>query len=204
MSVTATNWPNRLREPAHVDRCQRPRRPLQARLRQPDARHGPRAIELGLQARDLRVEHVGARRDAGAIALADDPLGLGRGADSSSAAATAARLDSSSSARAPDLEGDLPVEVLDARLERRGGRGALRRTRRRARPPSQSDQVTLTLASHDVFQSSLRGKDPRVGPRVVDAAADDDLRLRARPSRQPRAGRPIRRGPRAPGAPAAP
>ena len=39
------------------------------------------AIELGLQPRDLRVEHVGGRRDAGAVALADDALGLGRGAD---------------------------------------------------------------------------------------------------------------------------
>src|SRR5207249_2949929 len=44
----------------------------EARFCQTRVRNGLRAIELGLQERNLRVENVGARRDAGPEAIADD------------------------------------------------------------------------------------------------------------------------------------
>src|SRR4051812_28952117 len=55
-------------------------RPLQACFGEANAGQRARTIEFGLQARDLCVEHVGTRRDAGGVALAHDALGFQRGA----------------------------------------------------------------------------------------------------------------------------
>ena len=74
------------RRPGPVHRCRvigqaaRSSRALRPSARRALATRA-RAIELRLQQRDLRVEHLGAGRDAGAEALADHALGLGRGAD---------------------------------------------------------------------------------------------------------------------------
>src|SRR3954468_1543986 len=55
-------------------------RPLQACFGEADAGHRARTIEFGLEARDLRVEHVGSRGHAGGVALANHALGFQRGA----------------------------------------------------------------------------------------------------------------------------
>src|SRR3954469_1438242 len=55
-------------------------RPLQACFGEANAGQRARPIEFGLQACDLRVEHIGARGHAGGVAVADDALGLHRGA----------------------------------------------------------------------------------------------------------------------------
>ena len=72
-SSTATNspkrrvrcWTSMAARPSTVGR-HRPDRALEPRLGEPRVGQRARAIELGLQQRQLRVEHVGARRDAGA------------------------------------------------------------------------------------------------------------------------------------------
>src|SRR5690349_8519931 len=73
---TATNWPKRrvrsrtwIAGPAADGSAAKG--PVQTRLREAHVGNRPRAIELRLEARDLRVEHVGARRDPRLVALAD-------------------------------------------------------------------------------------------------------------------------------------
>ena len=80
---TATNWPKRRVRSRTCDRgASLPaKRPRQPRLGEADGGDRARAIELGLEQRDLRVEHLGAGRDAGLVALADDALGFGGRAD---------------------------------------------------------------------------------------------------------------------------
>src|SRR5258705_8009992 len=80
MSSTATNWPKR-RVRWRTSIALFSKRPLQRRLGEARVRDGARPIELRLQVRDLRVEDVGARGDAGLVALADRAFGLDGGAD---------------------------------------------------------------------------------------------------------------------------
>src|SRR5215471_2353965 len=56
---TATNAPKRRVRPRTSIAVSLTNGALQAGLRQPHVRDGTRSIELGLQARDLRVQHVG-------------------------------------------------------------------------------------------------------------------------------------------------
>ena len=67
MSSTATNCAEPPGQVANDDGGvgYRSKGALQPRLGEPDVGDRARAIELGLQARDLRVEHVGVGRDAG-------------------------------------------------------------------------------------------------------------------------------------------
>src|SRR6185436_2095297 len=72
---TATNWPKRRVSPrTSIAACSglglSANGSLQPRFGKPDVGDGARAIQLRLQARDLRVEDIGGRGDAGAIALA--------------------------------------------------------------------------------------------------------------------------------------
>src|ERR1043165_9391986 len=60
---TATNWPNRRVRPRTTIAGLLSNRTLQARFGEADVRDRARAIEFGLEPRDLRVEHVGQRRD---------------------------------------------------------------------------------------------------------------------------------------------
>ena len=62
-----------------------------------------------------------------------------------------------------------------------------RPARPRRRPPSQSDQLTLTDASHESCHVVRARKDARVRPRVVVAAVDADLRPAAAARRVARA-----------------
>src|SRR5579872_2998830 len=86
---TATKPPNRRVRPrtsmALVDAPPKPDSltdcALKSGLRQSHVRDGARAVQFGPQPRDLRVQHIGRGRDTGAIALADDALGVGRGPD---------------------------------------------------------------------------------------------------------------------------
>src|SRR3954468_2766959 len=79
---TARNEPNRRVSPRTsiaLASCEAaaalsPKRPLQTRLRQTHRRYRSRAIEFGLEARDLGVEDVGAGGDTRAVALVDHPL----------------------------------------------------------------------------------------------------------------------------------
>src|SRR5215831_9634674 len=74
---TATKSPNRLVRP-RTSIALLSNRALQSGFREADVRDGASAIELGLQARDLRVEDVGCGRHAGPITFADDALGFDR------------------------------------------------------------------------------------------------------------------------------
>src|SRR5436309_3194431 len=87
-SFTATNSPKRrvrccTRWQEHVSgrppyrRRSPSNRPRETRLRQPDVRECPGTIELRLQLRELGVEHLGVRDDAGLIPRGDDALSLG-------------------------------------------------------------------------------------------------------------------------------
>ena len=124
--------------------------------------------------RDLRVEHVGAGRDAGAEALADDALAPRRRARTpSSAAAIAARLDVELEPRAAGPRTSTWRSKSSTRASARARAGARPRAAPRgARPPSQSVQLTLIDTSHESSQSPAARKDARVGARVVVAAAD--------------------------------
>src|SRR5207253_10305090 len=55
--------------------------PLQSRFRESDVRDGACAIKFRLESCDLRVDDVGARRDAGLVAVTNNALGLGPRAD---------------------------------------------------------------------------------------------------------------------------
>src|SRR5262245_19957133 len=79
-SSTATNWPKRrVRPRTSMAVSLLPNGALQPGFGEPDVRDGAGPIEVGLEPRDLRVEDVGGRRDAGAVTFADDALGLHRG-----------------------------------------------------------------------------------------------------------------------------
>ena len=54
-----------------------PQRAIEPRFREPDVGERARAIELGLQQRHLRVEHLGAGRDADVESLGHDTPGFG-------------------------------------------------------------------------------------------------------------------------------
>ncbi len=152
--------------------------------------------------RDLRVEHVGARGDAGVEALAHDAPRFGRGAHAvvRGGDRRAARVELEPAL--PDLERELAIEVGDARRAPRRGRrglGALGATR----PPSHSGQRDVDETSHESCHSSVARKDARVRAGVVESAADRDLRTRRVPrGRVDALLRPRRRAVRAPAAPA--
>src|SRR5690349_1509936 len=77
MLSTATNAPNfRVRPRTSIAFSLLSKGALQPRLREAGIGDGARAIELGLEPRDLRLEHVGTGGDARAIAFADDALGF--------------------------------------------------------------------------------------------------------------------------------
>ena len=83
-----------------------------------DGRRGARAIELGLEHRDLGVDHVGAGRDAGLVAFVDDPAGFERRAET-----LAGRVDTGPRRREVErpglqFESRLPVELGDAGFNR--------------------------------------------------------------------------------------
>src|SRR5436190_17474769 len=114
-SSTATNCPKR-RVRRRTSMALSAKRPLQARLGQPQAGHRAGAIELGLEAGELGVEHIGAGGDAGPVALVDVALGFGGGADlvvgGGNGLAAGAELQRSGA----DLEGRLAIEVFDPRF----------------------------------------------------------------------------------------
>src|SRR6185312_3195196 len=181
---TATNWPKRRVSPRTSIAAGSAEAlglsangSLQPRFGEPDVGDGARAIQLRLQARDLRVEDVGGRGDAGAIALADDPLGFGGGADLlvRGAHGLAARVELKR-ARA-HFEGGLPIEVRDPRLERRGRRSRFPLLRR-ATPavPQIPRDVDRGVPRRVPLRASR--KDARVGAGVVVASGDRDLRTR--------------------------
>ena len=194
-SSTAMNSPNRRvrwrttiawRVDPPRPRRQRPRRALQPRLGQSTLAMRARAIELGLQQRHLRVEHVGGRRHAGAVTLADDALGLGAARTSSSAAATAARLESSSQRRwrtsKVTWRSKSPTRALSARAV-----AAASRLLGPARPPSHSDQVTVD-ARRPRTSSSRRCAERSAGSAArsrsrAPSASCGRRRLRETPSR---------------------
>src|SRR6185436_6478436 len=87
---TATNWPKRRVSPRTSMATPCPalaeadgslaNGALQPGFGEPDVREGSSPIELGLETRDLRVQHVRRSGDPRAVSLGDDALGLGGGA----------------------------------------------------------------------------------------------------------------------------
>src|SRR5215510_13514622 len=94
--------------------------PREPRFGELDGGERARAIQIGLQPRDLRVEYVGRRGDAGTVALADDALGFGGGG-----ALVVGRGDGGAAGvqvvpALAHVEGDLAIELVEAGA--RGGR----------------------------------------------------------------------------------
>src|SRR5262245_58238407 len=113
---TATNWPNRRVNPRTSMAVELlANGSLQPGFREPHVRERARAIELGLQTRDLRVEHVGRRGDAGAVALGDDALGLERGAHLVAGRVRRLAARGELQRAGAHLERDVAIETADAR-----------------------------------------------------------------------------------------
>ena len=178
-SSTATNSPNR-RVRSRTSMAWSPppatgHRPI-ARSSRASARRAfamrPRAIELGLQQRDLRVEHVGARRDAGRKRSPTTRSRFGGGANCRRRRRRSPRGSTSSSSRAlRDLErrpGDRSRRRASSARPRWRAASACSA---RVRPPSQSDQ---------------RHVDRRIPRRLPLAAAREDARVRPARSRSRR------------------
>src|SRR5262245_19122230 len=89
---------------------------LEARLGQPDGCERPCAIQFGLQQRAVGVHDVGARGDARREALEDDALGLGRTLHALAGGADGRAVRVQLEPALADLEGDLAIELRDARL----------------------------------------------------------------------------------------
>src|SRR5262245_2959153 len=186
---TATNWPKRRVRPrtsiavagasARTAAALASNGALQPGLGEADIGGGARPIQFGLQARDLRVEHVGRRRHARAVAFADHALGLRGGAHAVIGRAHRLSAGREFQAAGADLEGHFLIEGADARAEGGGVR------------PGFSGLGAATAAVPQRPRHIDRGV-PRRGPdvvprkvarlriRVVEAAADADLRQLAR------------------------
>ena len=154
-----------------------PTRPLEAALGEPRVGERARAIELGLQQRDLRVEHVGAGRDAGAKRSPTTRRASVAARTPSAAATIAARLESSSSRRWRTSKATWRSKSA-TRARRRGPS-----RRPRPGPPGcgrrpRASRSTLTDASHESSHCVGAREDARVRARVVVAAGDRDLRQR--------------------------
>ena len=146
-------------------------RAVQARLGQPDAGERARAIELGLQQRELRVEHVGAGRDAGVEAVARRRAAPRRRSAprrrrprrrrgwSRRRAAAAAR-------RRWICDVELRQPLARARSARAGRLGDVRPA---CGPQSHNGQLTLTPTSHESCHVSCAREDARVRVGVVEA-----------------------------------
>ena len=170
----------------------RPSRAPAARRRAWRCAQRPRAIELGLQQRELarrarrcwwpRRRRTARRRRGAPRSRRATPV-VGRGDR------RAARVELEPAAAGPRTR---PADRSRrrARLAPRVRRGASAGSARR-RPPSQSGQMTLTDASHESSPLVDAREDARVRPRVVEAAADGDLRPRA--GRAPRSLRALGR-----------
>src|SRR4051812_15160574 len=137
---TATNWPKRRVSPRTSIACgppcsrstarvgvarSAPNRALQPCFGEPDVGNRARAIELGLQPRDLGLEHVGGGRDARLVAFTDRALGLGGRADFLVGGGDRFPARIEFQRAGANFEGDLPIEIRNAGLQRRSGRPRL-------------------------------------------------------------------------------
>src|SRR4051812_36197628 len=182
-SSTATNWPKRRDSPRTSMAFTLPSYgAVELRLRQADARDRPRAIELGLEPRHLRLQHVGRGGDADPVALADHAFRFDGGAHLVVGGADGGTARIELEDALPDFERDLAIEVLDARLEGAGGGarfaalgGAAAAVPQRPRRVDRDVPRRLPVAD--------ARKDARVRPRQVVAGADRDLRAGVRGNR---------------------
>ena len=177
-SLTATKLPKRRVRWSDLNRRQRAgaHRRLrsstqgarEARFGQTNARQRARAIELGLQERKLGVEHLDLRDDTCAIALGDDALRFGRRSNAivGGSHRRLARIDLQERCRtstaSTESNSASRCRAASARLEACA-------TSAPTRPPSHSDQVRLTPASHESSHRSDAGKDARIRSGVVHA-----------------------------------
>src|SRR3954468_17936217 len=188
---TATNWPNRrvssrtaMAAPADgVFGGSAANRPLQACFGETNAGQRARTIEFSLQSRDLRVEHVGARGHAGGVALANDALGLPRGAHFVLGRDECLPRGLQFEAPRAHLEGDLPIEIAEARLQcgRRGSCFAELRGAAAAVPQRPADVHRRVPRGSPIAAAR---KDAGVGAGIVVAAAEGDLRTTSRRDRR--------------------
>ena len=167
------------REIGDGDGVHRPSARAILRVREVRVGHRLRAIELGLQERDLRIEHIGAGRDAGGEALAEHAArfrraahGVGGGVDG-----RPARVDLTPALA--DFHRERRVEVGEPRLGRASERGGFRDLAARAAAVEERPGHVDARVPRGPPRFFPR-EDARVRVGVVDAAADANRRLACR------------------------
>src|SRR5450759_2810844 len=176
---TATNWPNRRVRSRTSMVSLFPNGPLQPRVGEAHARDGARAIELRLEARDLRLEHVGAGRDTRLVPFPDDALGFGGGTDLVVRGGDGFPARRELEDARADLEGDLKVEILHASLERRRRRPRFSVFGRAASAVPEHPRQVDRRVPRRVPVAAAR-KDAGIRACVIVAATQRDLRTRGR------------------------
>src|SRR5438094_4706116 len=151
--------------------------PRKARFREPHVRDRAGAVQVRLKPRHLRLEDVGRRRDAGAIAFADDALRFSRGG-----ALVFGRGDRGAAGvelvpSLADLQRELPVELVEACACGERVRGGERFVGGPAaavpQRPCHVEGGVPRLAP-----VARAGKDARIRARVIVAAGESDERPR--------------------------
>ena len=187
-SSTALNCAERARQTVDVDRRRRrsstrpPTARDQPRFAQPERGRQARALELGFEQGQLRVEHLGAGRDAGRESAPRPPAAPPWPRPPPRPTRRARRGRTRDRAAAAGLRTRPGLEVLRAGRRARRPARALAARSALALPLSNSGQVSCTPRSHDVCHRSVGGTKRMFGRAGSTAARPASYGLAASPA----------------------